>query len=590
MPHDRAPRKLAVVLHADVAGYASLMERDEDLTHKRVNETFDLLDGAISRYGGRIAERRGDALLAEFAQPSDALGAALSFQGMREEQLAEAEDDIQPRLRIGINLGEVIADRGTLWGPGVNLAQRVEQLAPHGGVAVSDTVFNAVSKSLPVEYSDLGQQQVKEALIHVYVARLRPGENIAPVVHETSESAESTPPPAKPSVAVLPFSTMSDDPEQEFFADGLVEDIITTLSKLSGLVVIARNSTFVYKGRSVDVRQVAKELNVGYVLEGSVRKSGDRIRITAQLIDAHSGAHVWAERYDRSVDDIFAVQDEITLIVAMELQVNLLEGEQARLRYSTTNNVEAWTHWIQGMAHFRRSVITKDDFGQARPCWEKALALDPESASINAMLGFMCYADARFGWWDDRETAVKKGRAYIEKALELDPENADAYSVSSLLLMLQMHHDEAVRDARRAIELAPGSADAAAFASFVLASSGLPKEALVQIEKAMVLSPNYPANYLGHLGNANRLCGRIDEAIAAFKAYGERSPGMGLSDLVITYAQKGDQEEARETAEKLMSARPNFTVESWVNTQFRRDSAALEDEAGALRSAGIPQS
>jgi adenylate cyclase len=566
------------------------MEQDEDLTHRRVNEAFDLLDEAVCRYGGLVAEKRGDALLAEFAQPSDALGAALAFQGDADELFAVVEDDIRPQMRIGINLGEVIADRGTLWGPGVNLAQRVEQLAPPGGVAVSDTVFNAVSKSIPVDYTDLGQQQVKEAMIHVYIARLRPGENIPPVAHETSKPTQGSLVQDKPSIAVLPFTTMSDDPEQEFFADGLVEDIITTLSKLSGLVVIARNSTFVYKGRSVDIREVAKELNVGYVLEGSVRKSGDRIRITAQLIDAKRGAHVWAERYDRSVDDIFAVQDEITLIVAMEMQVNLVEGEQARLRYSTTNNVEAWTHWVQGMAHFRRAIITKEDFGQARPCWEKALALDPDSASINAMLGFMCYADARFGWWDDRETAVEKGRAYVEEALKLDPENADAYSVSSLLLMLQMRHEEAVADAKRAIELAPGSADAAAFASFVLTSSGFSQEALAQIEKAMVLSPNYPANYLGHLGNANRLCGRFDEAIAAFRAYGERSPGMGLSDLVITYAQKGDHEHARQAAEDLMSARPNFTVESWMNTQFRSDTAALEGDAAALRSAGIPQS
>lgn len=566
------------------------MEQDEDLTHRRVNEAFDLLDETVNRYGGLVAEKRGDALLAEFAQPSDALGAALCFQNDADKVFATVEDDIRPQMRIGINLGEVIADRGTLWGPGVNLAQRVEQLAPAGGVAVSDTVFNAVSKSLPIDYTDMGPQQVKEALIHIYIASLRQGESIEPVIHERQSVTKGRRVEDKPSIAVLPFATMSNDAEQEFFADGLVEDIITTLSKLSGLLVIARNSTFVYKGRSVDIREIAKELDVDYVLEGSVRKSGDRIRITAQLIDAESGAHVWADRYDRSIDDIFAVQDEITLIVAMEMQVNLLEGEQARLRYSTTTNVEAWTNWMQGMSHYRRGIVTKDDFGQARPCWERALALDPDSAPINAMLGFICYADARFGWWDDRETAIKKGRAYIDRALELDPENPDAYTVSSLLLMLEMRHEEAVIDAKKAVELAPGSADAAVFASFVLASAGFAQEALTQIEKAMVLSPNYPANYLGHLGNANRLCGRFEEAIAAFRAYSERSPGMGLSDLVIAYAQVGDDGKSRQAAEELMAARPDFTIESWLNTQFRSDLAILQTEAAALRTAGIPQS
>lgn len=330
MSRGRSPRRLVVVLHADVAGYSSLMERDEDLTHRRVSEAFDALAALVCRYGGSVLEKRGDALLAEFAQPSDALAAALTFQRDAEAHAAALEGDIKPRMHIGINLGEVIADRGTVWGPGVNPAQRVEQLAPHGGVAVSDTVFNAVSKSLPVDYTALEPRQVKESVIRACAARLRAGADIAPVARAAGKTSGSVELEDKRSIAVLPFTTMSSDPEQEFFADGLVEDIITALSKLSGVVVIARNSSLVYKGRAVDVREVAKELGVGHVLEGSVRKGGDRIRVTAQLVDATSGAHLWAERYDRSIDEIFAVQDEITLIVATEMQVSLTEGEQAR--------------------------------------------------------------------------------------------------------------------------------------------------------------------------------------------------------------------------------------------------------------------
>jgi adenylate cyclase len=328
--------------------------------------------------------------------------------------------------------------------------------------------------------------------------------------------------PDKPSIAVLPFNNMSGDVEQEFFADGLTEDIITTLSKLAGLRVIARNSSFVYKGRAVDIREAANQLGVRYVLEGSVRKSGNRIRITAQLIDAANGSHVWAERYDRSIADIFAVQDEITLVLATEMQVKLTEGEQARLHYTTTSNVEAWTHWVQGLYYFRQAV-TKEQFGRARPHWEQALAFDPTSAALNAMLGFMHYADARFGWWDDRETAVSKARAYSDRALELDPENPDACTMAGPVLLLQDRYDEAAAYARRAVRLAPSSADVATLGGFVLAASGFPEEGVAEGERALALSPTYPGYYLGHLAYAYRLAGRIPEAIAAFKAYDARS-------------------------------------------------------------------
>jgi adenylate cyclase len=394
--------------------------------------------------------------------------------------------------------------------------------------------------------------------------------------------------PAGPSLAVLPFANLSGDPEQDYFCDGLVEDIITTLSKLAGLRVIARNSSFVYKGRPVDVREAAEQLGVRYILEGSVRKSGNRVRVTAQLIDADNGSHVWAERYDRAVDDIFAIQDEITLVLATEMQVKLTEGEQARLRYTTTGNVEAWTYWVQGLSHFRQAA-TKEKIGLARPCWEQALALDPTSAPLNAMLGFIHCLDARFGWWDDRETALGKARAYTDRALELEPGNADAHATSSVLLWLQGRYDEAVVDARRAVQLAPSSADVAEFACFVLAPSGHPEEAIRLGEKARSLNPSYPAVYLGTLGNAYRLAGRFEEAITAFKAYGARNPGSGLIDLVIAYQQIEQPEQARRTAEQLLATRPEFTIAAWTKTQFRSDAARLEADIAALRAAGLPE-
>lgn len=393
--------------------------------------------------------------------------------------------------------------------------------------------------------------------------------------------------PEKPSIAVLPFVNIGDDPEQGIFAEGLVDDIITTLSKLSGLLVIARDSSAAFKDRRVDLRQVARELGVRYVLEGSTRMSEKRVRINVQLTDAKSGANVWAERYDRGIGDIFAIQDEITLMLATEMQVQLMEGEQARLQYTTTKNVDAWTNWVKGLSCYR-GPVTKDGMGQARRFWERAVALDSDSAPLNAMLGFLHCIDARFGWWDDRETAMQKAATYIEKAIELDPANADAHRALSFILLLQRRHDEAVAEARKAVELAPGSADIGGYASFVLCCSGLAKDAVIEIERAIQLHPNHPAYYLGHLGNAYRRAGRFDEAIAAFKSYDERSPGFGLADLVIVFRQLDRSEDARSEAARLLAVRPKFTVRAWADTQLLKDATQLQSDMAALRDSGLP--
>lgn len=583
MAQARAQRRLAAILAADIAGYSRLMGADEAGTLAALREVWtDHFHPAVAAHRGRTVKVMGDGALVEFASTVDAVECAVAVQQSMASRNSSRPGPGPIEFRIGVNLGDIIIEGDDIFGDGVNVAARLEGKAPRGGILVSDSVYAQIKGKVGVAFTEAGELRLKNIATPVRAWCWASNGPVAGVPEGAFPVSSEL-----PSIAVLPFTNMSGDPEQEFFADGLVEDIITTLSKLAGLRVIARNSSFVYKGQAVDVREAAQHLGVRYVLEGSVRKGANRIRITAQLVDASSGSHIWAERYDRSIDDIFAVQDEITLVLATEMQVKLTEGEQARLHYTTTSNVEAWTHWVQGLSYYRQAV-TKESSAAALACWKRALALDPTSAALHAMIGFKHCSDARFGWWDDRETALGKARSYANRALEFDPENPDANVTSSLVFLMEGHYDEAVAHVRRAVQVAPGSADAASLACFVLAFSGHPEEAVVHGERAMTLSPNHPGYYLGMLGNAYRLSGRIDEAIAAFQAFNARNAGFGLADLVIAYQQTDRTEEAKRAAEQLLSVRRDFTIAAWANTQFRADAAGLEADIAALRAAGLP--
>lgn len=584
MSTERIKRRLAAILAADMVGYSRMMTADESGTLAALQSCRGtILDPAIAEHGGRTVKLIGDGMLVEFGSAVAAVDCAVAIQRALQSANASRTDTRKIEFRIGINVGEVILDGEDIYGDGVNIAARLEAIAKPGGIVLSEDAWRQVNGRVAAGFADLGEQALKNIARPVRIFRVDAG--------GAGERQGTPPPPAptdRPSIAVLPFQNMSGDPEQEYFCDGLVEDIITTLSKLEGLKVIARNSSFVFKNRAVDIREAAQQLGVRYILEGSVRRSGNRVRVTAQLIDARDGAHLWAERYDRAIDDIFAIQDEITLMLATEMQVRLTEGEQARLRYTTTHNVEAWTLWIQGLSHFRQAV-TKDKIAAARSCWEKALALDPGSAVLNAMVSFTHCLDARFEWSGDRREALGKARMHADRALNLDPSNADAHIASGVILVVEGRHDDAVAAVRRAMALAPGSADVAEFAGWILALSGFPEDAIVQGRKAMALSPNYPAVYLGNLGQSYRLAGRTDEAIAAFTAYGARSPGFGLVDLVLIYQQIGRSDEARQTARQLLAARPEFTIAGWRRTQLGRDLSRLEADTAALRAVELPE-
>ncbi|MCP8937737.1 tetratricopeptide repeat protein [Alsobacter sp. SYSU M60028] len=583
-------RRLAAILALDVVGFSRLTGLDEEGTLAALKDhRRNLIDPTILAARGRIIKSTGDGLLAEFSSSVAAVRAAVVIQkGIVDRQQGRPADRLMA-LRIGVHVGDVVVDDADLLGDGVNIAARLEGIADPGGVTISEDVWRQVQGKVAVEFADAGEVRLKNILRPLRVFRLASAESPGPAASGPAAPAPAglaLPPRELPSLAVLPFQNMSGDPEQEYFADGLVEDILTTLSKLTGLRVIARNSSFVYKGRAVDVRDVGKQLDVRYVLEGSVRRAGGRVRITAQLIEARSGDHVWAERYDRPVDDLFAVQDEITLVLATELQVKLTEGEQARRHYTTAVNVEAWSLWMQGLSLYR-AAVSKDNCSRALALWRQALALDPDAPALNAMVGFMHCADARFGWWEDRAVAIAQARSFTDKALRGDPENPDAHICLGMISMIEGDWPNAVAHARRAVAAAPGSADASALGSFLLACAGHPHESVPLIERAMQLSPTYPANYLGHLGNAYRLTGRFEEAIAAFKAFDARAAGFGLTDLAIAYQQTDRPDLARETARRLLSLRPCFTLAGWRATQFRRNQALLDAEVEALRLAGL---
>ena len=584
MTEQQITRRLAAILAADVAGFTSMVGADETGTLGLLRQIWaEIFNPAVAARNGRIVKTMGDGALVEFGSVVDAVECAVAIQRAMVERNRAAERPIA--FRIGINLGDILIDGDDILGDGVNVAARLEGQAPVGGILASDVVHAQVSGKVGVAFRDGGEIKLKNIDRPVRVWRW---EGDGPIGAEGIAREFAWPPADKPSIAVLPFSVMSNDPDQEFFADGLVEDILTTLSKLSGLSVIARNSSFVYKGRAVDVRQVARELGVRYVLEGSVRKAGSRIRVAAQLIDARSGEHIWADRFDRDIDDIFAVQDEITLTLATEMQVKLTEGEQARLRYNTTNNVEAWNLWIQGLNRYR-SGVSRENNAEVRRYWEKALALDPNSAPLNALLGFIHFADARFGWSDDRAASIAKAETHVQRALEIDPDSPDAYRAAAGILLFRSRFDEAAEAARKAVRLGPNLPDVLVFSSYALTCSGHAAEAVVLSERAMTLSPTYPPNYLGQLGNTYRLAGRPDDALKAFQAYHALRPGFGLVDIVMVYAQAGRLEEARKTAAELIALRPGYTIASWRATQFRNDVEQLATDIDSLRAAGLPE-
>ena len=530
----------------------------------------------------------GDSVLAVFETATGAVSAALAVQQTLNSRVADEPEARRMRFRIGVHLGDVIEKGdGTMYGDGVNIAARLEDLAEPGGIAVSDSIRNAVKGKVSASFEDRGEQKVKNLPEPVRAYRIKGEGETAPAPGPSADGSGAAP-RDKPSIAVLSFNNMSGDPEQEYFSDGITEDIITDLSKLSGLLVIARNSSFTYKGRAVDAREVARELKVSHVLEGSVRRAGGRVRITAQLIDAATGHHVWAERYDRGLEDIFAVQDEITREIVAALDVKLLRGEQSTVWRQSLRRPEALDAYYRGLDYLNR--ITREANVQAAHSFEQVIRLEPDSPLGYLGTAWTHLSASRYGWSDSAPESLKKAAELARKALALDELCADAHALLGYYHLLGQAHDQAIAEGERSIALSPNHADNAANLACSYAVSSRPAEAIALMERAIRLSPIYPAWYLNILGFGYYQSGQYEEAERVLKLALQREPAYADCRLILAavHHARGRMDEARREAQEVMRHKPDFKLREFeAHLVIVRDRAMLARFLDILRELGL---
>lgn len=579
-------RRLAAVLAADMVGFSRLMEADETGTLARLKtHRIELIDPAISKNRGRIIKTTGDGLLVEFHSVVDAVLCAAEVQS----RMARRNADVAParwmQFRIGINLGDVIVDGADIFGDGVNVASRLETLAEPGGICISGAVRDQVGDRLEdLSFEDIGDQIVKNIARPIRVFR----------VHLESGASSATDHPSvaaapvvakKPSIAVLPLVNMSGDPEQEFFADGLTEDIITELSRFHDLLVISRNSTFVYKGKAVKVQDVAKEFAVDYVLEGSVRKAGGRIRVTVQLIDAEADRHVWAERYDRELADIFAIQDEMTRAIVSTLPGRVEAAAHDRVKRKPTDNMAAYECVLAAKVLHHRSA--RDDNMEAQRLLERAIVLDPNYAHAHAWRACVLGQTWVYNWCDDRDATFAQVAAELEIALRLDDNDSDVHRILAALNLNRDDHDKAAFHQERALALNPNYDLVVVQQGELLTWLGRPEEGIDWIKRAMRLNPFHPERFWSHLGRACYCAEKYADAAEAFSRI-TRPDHTHHAFLAATLAQMGNAVAASAHATEVLKREPAFSVAAHLATQhYKRAPDRARYEAGLLK-AGLP--
>ena len=581
-------RKLTALLSADVEGYSRLMGDDEEATILTLTSYRKVMTALIQQHGGRVVDSPGDNLLAEFASAVDAVQGAVAIQRELKTRNAELPPNRQMEYRIGINVGDVVVEGERIYGDGVNIAARLESLADGGGICISGTTYDQVKNKLSLGYEYQGEQTVKNITDPVRVYKIGRKSETA-ISSMSEEQAAMHPVPEKPSLAVLPFINMSRDPEQEYFSDGMTEDIITALSRIRWFFIIARNSTFAYKGHSVDVRKVAKELGVRYVLEGSVRKAGSRVRVTAQLIDGDTGKHVWANRYDREFDDVFSVQDELTETIVGALDPELGKAERERAKAKRPENLDAWDVYQRGLWHLYH--YTKEDIEKAQQLFRQATLLDPNLGVAFSGLAEAFYFSLVYGHSDapehDREEALVAART----AVELDGEDAVAHCTLGRIYYVRREHDLAIAELQTALELNPSLAWAHYGVGAALVFSGRAREALPFLQTAMKLSPRDPnmGSFLVRMADAYLFMRDYDEAIAwAKKAL--RQSGFQWSRyavLVSALGHLGRLEEAKRALQELRTRRFDFSIEFVQATHLIADADDMSHYLDGLRKASV---
>ena len=597
MNNTNLSRKLAVILHADVVGSTALVQHNETLAHERMQDAFHQFAGTIADYGGIAHELRGDALVAEFERASDAVAASLVFQVQNTAQNAARGDDIRPELRIGISLGEVVIADGTITGAGVVLAQRLEQLAEPGGIVVQGAVSETVPTRMPYDFESLGEQLLKgfDQPVRAFAARLQQGA-VLPVV-EVNQAAPVPEPTdhggsEKPSIAVLPFANMSNDPEQEYFADGISEDIITALSQIKQWLVIARNSSFVYKGRHVDIREIARELGVRYVLEGSVRKAGNQLRITGQLIEAETGTHLWADKYDGDLEDVFALQDRITESVVGAIEPSLRLAEIARSKRKPPKDIGAYDLYLQALPHL--FAIRPEPNELALNLLHRAIELDPNYALALAYLawGYEERLTRAWGAYGDDDAGIAIALAH--RAIAADRDDAIVLVLAGfVLVMIARDYNEGLEAVNRARELNPNIAFVTFLVGAVQNVCGNPEEGLASIEHAIRVSPGDPGAFFFYTAAAmaHLMCGRPTEACDLATKSARMYAGWDTTYRILAPAlvQLGRMDEAGSAVAKLLELAPTMTVSGLRERWPIRNKETLNAILDGLRIAGLPE-
>jgi TolB-like protein/class 3 adenylate cyclase len=596
----REQRRLAAIVAADVVGYSRLMGRDESGTVARLQKNrAERLTPVLARHGGRLVKLTGDGALIEFGSAVEALSASIEFQQSMVEANRGVPADSALLFRTGLHLGDLIVDGDDLYGDGVNVASRLEATAPPGGIVISRTVHESVAGRVKATFEDLGALDLKniERPVQAFLVKWSPddwqgsgaAQSLPPDIELLRRSDVPPPLPDKPSIAVLPFQNMSGDAEQEYFADGIAEDVITTLSKIEHLMVIARNSSFVFKSQSRDIREIGRILGVRYVLEGSVRKSGNRVRLTAQLIDSLDGSHVWADRFDGDLDDVFALQDRITQDIVTALEVRLTFGEQARVWRKRSGSPLVYEHFSKAQSYYVN--FGKHTHARAKEACERALAINPGYTPALQVLGFTLVDQARFGWVADAAAAYEAAFDCADRALQADPQSSDAYELRGYAWTFLHRHDEATEAGEKAIALSPSSSEVYHMAGMFHGYAGDFRKAAAYEEQAQRLSPlsiNHSmvdeARARFHLGD---FVAARDISLRVLKS--QRRWLTAQTTLIAALWNLGSTAEARSIGRDLLAEHPGFSVGRWASGLPYRRQEDLEALVGPLRLVGLPE-